>query len=74
MIYNPVLYDENGQGTDVLSLNLKNRNVFLVGEINDEMAASIISQLLYLDSVKSGKSIWEEKRKPYFCAVATKSF
>ena len=54
MIYNPVLYDENGQGTDVLSLNLKNRNIFLVGEINDEMAASIISQLLYLDSAETG--------------------
>ncbi len=49
MILNPVVSNENGR-TDIFSINLENRIVLLTGEINDEMATSVISQLLYLDS------------------------
>ena len=49
MILNPIVSNENGR-SDIFSINLENRIVLLVGEIDDEMSASIISQLLYLDS------------------------
>ena len=49
MILNPVVSNENGR-TDIFSINLENRIVLLTGEIDDEMATSVISQLLYLDS------------------------
>lgn len=34
---------------DIFSHELENRNILLIGEINDELSASVISQLLYLD-------------------------
>ncbi len=49
MVLNPIVSNENGK-MDIFSLNLENRIVLLTGEINDEMATSVISQLLYLDS------------------------
>ena len=51
MIINPVVYDEKGKGSDVFSRNLDNRVIHLVGEINDEMAASVVAQLLHLASM-----------------------
>ena len=53
MILNPIVVNENGK-SDIFSVNLENRIVLLTGAIEDEMAASVISQMLYLDSV--GKS------------------
>ncbi|MCR4685505.1 MAG: ATP-dependent Clp protease proteolytic subunit [Lachnospiraceae bacterium] len=50
MIINPIVSSENGR-SDIFSLNLENRIVLLSGPIEDDMAASVISQLLYLDSV-----------------------
>lgn len=50
MVINPVCFDENGRGSDIFSSNLKNRIVHLVGEITDELAASIVAQLLQLDA------------------------
>ncbi len=52
MIINPIVSTENGR-MDIFSLNLNNRIVLLTGEINDEMASSVISQLLYLDNTSS---------------------
>ncbi len=49
MILNPMVNDDSGR-SDIFSINLENRIVLLTGEIEDEMASSIISQLLYLDS------------------------
>ena len=49
MVINPVVYDER-KGNDIFSKNLENRVIHLVGEVNDEMAASIVAQLLYLSS------------------------
>ena len=50
MVINPVVYDEKGKGNDVFSSNLENRVIHLVGEITEEMAASITAQLLHLAS------------------------
>ncbi len=50
MIINPYVISEKGRTSDIFSCNLENRVIHLVGEINDEMSASIVAQLLYLDS------------------------
>ena len=50
MVINPIVYD-NGRGSDVFSSNLNNRVIHLVGEITDESAASIVAQLLHLESM-----------------------
>ena len=52
MVINPIVYDER-KGNDIFSKNLENRVIHLVGEVNDEMAASIVAQLLYLSSISS---------------------
>lgn len=49
MIINPVVYEGN-KGNDIFSKNLESRIVYVIGEIEDAMAASVIGQLLYLDS------------------------
>lgn len=49
MIINPVVY-EKGKGSDIFSSNLESRIIHLVGEVTDEMAASIVAQLLHLAS------------------------
>lgn len=51
MVINPIVYDEKGKGNDVFSCNLENRVIHMVGEVTEEMAASIVAQLLYLASV-----------------------
>lgn len=51
MIINPVVFDENKRrGSDIFSKNLESRIIHLVGEIDDEMAASVTAQLLQLES------------------------
>ena len=46
--------DFNGERSyDIYSRLLKNRIVILTGEINDNTSSSIISQLLYLDSINN---------------------
>ncbi len=50
MVINPIVTDEKGRGNDIFSSNLNNRIVHLVGEVNDEMSASIVAQLLYLEA------------------------
>ena len=42
---------------DIFSLLLKERIIMLSGEINDEVATLVVSQLLYLSSVDSKKDI-----------------
>ena len=51
MTINPVVYDEKGKGSDVFSSNLESRVIHLVGTVTDEMAATVVAQLLYLESV-----------------------
>jgi len=50
MIIIPNVFNESGRGNDVFSHNLESRNILLIGEINDELSASVVSQLLYLDA------------------------
>lgn len=50
MVINPIVFEE-GRGNDIFSKNLENRVIHLVGEVNDEMAASIVGQLHYLNSL-----------------------
>ncbi len=50
MVINPIVTDEKGRGNDIFSSNLENRIVYLTGEVTDEMAASVVAQLLYLAS------------------------
>ena len=50
----PIIFDKEPNGErsyDIYSRLLKDRIVFLSGEINDEVANTIISELLYLDSI-----------------------
>ena len=49
MMINPVVFDGN-KGNDIFSSNLESRIIHLVGEVNDGMAASVIAQLLHLES------------------------
>lgn len=52
MVINPIVYDDN-RGNDIFSKNLEGRIIHLVGQVNDEMAASITAQLLQLDSISN---------------------
>ena len=46
--------DYNGERSyDIYSRLLKNRIIILTGEINDNTSSSIVSQLLYLDSINN---------------------
>lgn len=50
----PIIVDkeQNGERSyDIYSRLLKDRIIFLSGEINDETANTIVSELLYLDSI-----------------------
>ena len=54
MVINPVIYDGNGRGTDIYSANLKDRIVHAVGPVTDEMAQSVVAQLLHLAAEGDG--------------------
>jgi ATP-dependent Clp protease protease subunit len=56
MIIRPYFYNENG-GEDIFSRLLTERVIMLFGEVDDDMAATVIAQLLYLESVDAGKDI-----------------
>ena len=50
----PIIVDkeQNGERSyDIYSRLLKDRIIFLTGEINDETANTVVSELLYLDSI-----------------------
>lgn len=60
MILNPSFYEKDGlgeKGYDLFSRLLKDRIVLLFNEVNDDLAGSIIAQLLYLESIDPGKDI-----------------
>ena len=57
MIY-PFITEEDGgveKTYNIFSRLLKDRIIFLMGEINDEMANTIIAQLLYLNAQNKKK-------------------
>ncbi len=60
MIVNPNFYDNEGGrqvGYDLFSRLLKDRIILLFNEINDDLACSIVGQLLYLEAVDPDKDI-----------------
>lgn len=55
-VWDPMIEVESANGTREVSLNtrhLTNRNIFLTGSINAEMANAFLSQLLYLEQEPS---------------------
>ena len=59
-MYNPIVIENDGRGErsyDIYSRLLKDRIIFLGGEVEDNMANSIIAQLLFLDAQDSEKDI-----------------
>lgn len=61
MIINPQFYEKDGgieRGYDVYSRLLKDRVVLLFNEVDDNLACSIIGQLLYLESVDPEKDVY----------------
>jgi len=60
MIINPSFYEREGnseKGYDLFSRLLKDRIILLFNEINDDLACTVISQLLYLEAVDPDKDI-----------------
>ncbi len=60
MIPNPSFFEKEGgteRGYDLFSRLLKDRIILLFNDINDDLACSVIAQLLYLESVDPKKDI-----------------
>jgi ATP-dependent Clp protease, protease subunit len=56
----PMVLEQDGRSErsyDIYSMLLKNRIVFVSGEVEDQMATLIVAQLLYLESVDAEKDI-----------------
>ena len=52
-----VIEGKDGRGYDIFSRLLKDRIVLLTGEVNDETAAAVVAQLLYLEAEDPEKDI-----------------
>lgn len=60
MITNPSFYEREGnseKGYDLFSRLLKDRIILMFNEVNDDLACSIIAQMLYLESIDPDKDI-----------------
>jgi len=58
MVMMPYVTDnKDGRGYDLFSRLLQDRIILLTGEVNDEMAASIVGQLLFLAAQDPNKDI-----------------
>ncbi|MDO5653269.1 MAG: ATP-dependent Clp endopeptidase proteolytic subunit ClpP [Brachymonas sp.] len=58
--YVPIVIEQSGRGErsfDIYSRLLKERVVFLVGEVNDQSANLVVAQLLFLESENPDKDI-----------------
>lgn len=58
--YNPIIYEKTSEGEemyDVFSRLMKERIIFISGEIEQENSDAIIAQLLWLDNQSSNKEI-----------------
>jgi ATP-dependent Clp protease protease subunit len=61
MSYIPYVVEKTGAGErsyDIYSRLLKDRIIMLSGEVNDQVSASIVAQLLFLDASDPGKDIY----------------
>ena len=59
-MYVPMVIEQSGRGErayDIYSRLLKERVIFLVGPINDQMANVIVAQMLFLESENPDKDI-----------------
>lgn len=59
-MYSPVVIENDGRGErsyDIYSRLLKDRIIFLSGEVEDNMANTIVAQLLFLDAQDKEKDI-----------------
>ena len=76
---NPYILEErqlNVTQLDVFSRLMMDRIIFLGTQIDDYTANTLQAQLLYLDSVESGKdiSIYLKKRNIKSCGIATATY
>ena len=56
----PMVIEQSGRGErsyDIYSRLLKERIIFLVGEVNDQTANLVVAQLLFLESENPDKDI-----------------
>jgi ATP-dependent Clp protease protease subunit len=56
----PMVIEQSGRGErsyDIYSRLLKERMIFLVGEVNDQTANLVVAQLLFLESENPDKDI-----------------
>ena len=61
MAYVPVVVEQTGRGErsyDIYSRLLKDRIIMLSGEVNDQVASSIVAQLLFLEAEDPEKDIY----------------
>ena len=61
MGYVPMVVEQSGQGErayDIYSRLLKDRIIFLGGEVEDNMANTIVAQLLFLEAEDPDKDIY----------------
>ena len=59
MVTMPYVIDgKDNRGYDIFSRLLKDRIILLTGEVNDEMAASVVAQLLFLEAQDPKKDIF----------------
>jgi ATP-dependent Clp protease protease subunit len=61
MSYIPVVVEQTGRGErsyDIYSRLLKDRIIMLSGEVNDQVASSIVAQLLFLEAEDPDKDIY----------------
>ena len=60
MIFNPTFYEQDNNSLrqyDLFSRLLKDRIILIFNEINDDLACSVVAQLLYLESLDKDKDI-----------------
>ena len=60
MIFNPTFYEQDNNSIkqyDLFSRLLKDRIILIFNEINDDLACSVVAQLLYLESIDPDKEI-----------------
>ena len=58
----PIVVEKSARGErsyDIYSRLLKERVIFIVGAINDQMANLIVAQILFLESVTAGLAIYD---------------
>lgn len=61
MIFNPTFYEQDNNSIkqyDLFSRLLKDRIILVFNEITDDLACSIVAQLLYLESIDPDKDIF----------------